>query len=151
MKIRKVWAVKGTKPIILSTGSHKLIVMSGVVFEDGSQLFRSYSIADSDSFLDYLKNLLRKHPKIILYIDKAPWHREKRVKHFISHNKYRLKIRWFPSGHPELNPMEETWNQGKEIVLGSHYYSTFSEFKNEVIIFYRTKRFKLDLYKYLCH
>jgi len=124
--------------------------MSGVVFENGSQFFRSYTVANSDTFLLFLKALLRKHPKIILFIDRASYHKEKRVKSFIRHNKHRLKIRYFPSGHPELNPMEETWNQGKQIVQGSKYYSTFAEFKSEVITLYRTKRFKLDLYNYLC-
>lgn len=124
--------------------------MSGAIFENGSQFFRSYPVADSNSFLSYLKELLYYQDKIILFIDKAPWHREKRVKHFIKHNKHRLKIRFFPSGHPELNPMEETWHQGKQIIQGAVYYSTFKEFKNKVTTFYRTKRFKLDLYKYLC-
>lgn len=125
--------------------------MSGAVFEDGTQFFRSYPVADSNSFLAFLNALLGKYSKIILFIDKASWHREKRVKHFIKHNKHRLKIRFFPSGHPELNPMEETWRQGKQIIQGAVYYSTFTEFKRKVISFYRTKRFKLDLYKYLCH
>jgi len=113
-------------------------------------LFRLYSTANSDAFLDFLKALLRKYPHLILFIDKAPWHREKRVKKFFRKNKHRLKIRWFPSGYPEANPMEECWNQGKSEVLGSIFYNSFKEFKSAVSNFYRTKRFTLDLYKYLC-
>jgi len=150
VKLRAVWAVKGSKPTILQTGSHKKVVVSGIVAEDGSQLFRSYDVADSNTFLDILKVLMKKYEYLILYIDRAPWHREKRVKKFFRKHKQSLKIRWFPPGFPESNPMEECWNQGKSEVLGSIFYDSFDEFKSAVSNFYRTKRFKLDLYKYLC-
>jgi transposase len=151
VKLQSVWAVNGSKPIILTTGSHRKIVVSGAVAEDGSQLFRLYDSANSDAFLDFLNALLRKYAFVILFIDKAPWHKEKRVIQFFRKNKHRLKIRWFPSGFPEANPMEECWNQGKSQVLGSIFYDSFADFQNAVSIFYRTKRFMLDLYKYLCH
>lgn len=151
MKIRSVWAVKGTKPKILTTGSHKKIVWSGALAENGTQLFRTYKTADSNAFLDYLHHLHKKYPKMILFIDKAPWHREKRINRFFRKNKKTIKIKWFPSGNPEANPMEECWKQGKTEVLGSIFYHSFQDFKKATTIYYRTKRFKLDLYKYLCH
>ena len=77
--------------------------------------------------------------------------KETRVKKFLSKHKHRIKVRWFPSGFPEANPMEECWNQGKDDVLGSTFCESFEEFREAVIGYYRTKRFKLDLYKYLCH
>ena len=85
-------------------------------------------------------------------MDKATYHKkEARVKRFLRKNKHCIKIRWFPSGFPEANPMEECWNQGKKDILGSKFFDSFGEFKEAVIKYYRTKRFKLDLYKYLCH
>ena len=152
VKIRSVWAVKGSKPRILTTGSHRKIVFYGAISEDGRQCFRTYPEANSDGFLDYIKILLRKYPKMILFMDKATYHKkEARVKKFLRKRKHCIKIRWFPSGFPEANPMEECWNQGKEDVLGSKFFDSFGEFKEIVIRYYRTKRFKLDLYKYLCH
>lgn len=152
VKIRAVWAIKGSKPRILTTGAHRNVAVFGSLAEDGRQLFRQYKSANSDAFLDYLKILLRKYSKIILFIDKATYHRkEKRVKKFFRKNKHRIRIRWFPSGFPEANPLEECWNQGKNIVQGSHFYNAFDEFHKTVSTFYRTRRFKLDLYKYLCH
>ena len=50
VKIRSVWAIKGSKPCILTTGSHRKIVWFGSLAEDGSQLFRQYENGDSDSF-----------------------------------------------------------------------------------------------------
>ena len=152
VKIRSVWAVKGSKPITLATGSHRKIVVYGTYAEDETQCFRTYPEADSNGFLDYLKVLLRKYPKMILFMDKATWHRkEARVKKFLAKHKHCIKVRWFPSGFPEANPMEECWNQGKEDVLGSTFYESFERFEKAVKEYYRTKRFKLNVYKYLCH
>jgi len=151
VKIRKVWAIKGSRPYVLATGSHRKVVVSGILCEDGSQMFRTYGSADSDSFLDLLKCAVRKYKYLALFVDRAKWHREWRVRRFFRKNKHRLKIFWFPSGHPELNPMEECWNQGKDEVLGSKFFNKFSDFKIGVRVYYRTRRFKLDLYKYLCH
>ncbi|MBI5554054.1 MAG: hypothetical protein HY917_04935 [Candidatus Diapherotrites archaeon] len=60
-------------------------------------------------------------------------------------------IRWFPVAFPEANPLEECWRQGKNNCLGSTFHQTFQEFKKTTQKYYRTKRFKLNLYKYLCH
>ena len=152
VKIRAVWAIKGSKPIILTTGSHRKTCWFGALAEDGTQLFRQYTTADSDSFLDYIKQLHKKYPKMILFIDKATYHKkEARVKKFFRKNKDTIKVRWFPSGFPEANPLEECWNQGKDKVLGSKFYDSFSDFQKACAEYYRTKRFNLDLYKYLCH
>jgi len=56
----------------------------------------------------------------------------------------------FSSGFPESNPVEECWNQGENSILGSKFYDSFDEFRKSSIAYFRTRRFKLDLYKYLC-
>ncbi|MBI2668695.1 transposase, partial [Candidatus Woesearchaeota archaeon] len=143
---------KGSKPRILSTGSHRKIVFYGAISEDGKQCFRKYPEADSDGFLEYLHVLLRKFPKMILFMDKATWHKkEARVKRFLRKHKEQIIVKWFPLGFPEANPIEECWNQGKDDVLGSKFFDSFEEFEKAVITYYRTKRFKLDLYEYLCY
>ena len=151
--MRAVWAVKGSKPRILATGSKRRICVFGAVAEDGTQLFRQYdNTADSDAFLDYLGLLGRKYPKMILFLDKATYHyKEARVKRYFRKHRGCIRVRWFPSGFPEANPVEECWNQGKRDVLGSTFYDSFADFQKAVSEYYRTKRFKLDLYKYLCH
>jgi transposase len=152
VKMRAVWAVKGSKPVMLTTGSHKSISWFGALADDGAQLFRQYEWADSDHFLDYMKHLHRKHPKMILFLDKATYHKkEKRVKRFFRERRKTIRLRWFPSGFPEANPLEECWRQGKDSVLGSAFHDSFEDFKKASSTYYRTRRFKLNLYKYLCH
>ncbi len=150
MKIRKVWAIKGSRPLILTTGSKRKIVLFGALGEDRKQLFRRYDVANSDTFLDYLKHLRRKWPKMILFLDKASYHKEKRVKSFLRKHKDSIRVFWFPTANPEANPVEECWKQGKDEVLGSTFYKSFKNFREAVIEYYRTKRFNLEVYKYLC-
>lgn len=152
VKLRAVWVVKGSKPVVLTTGSHKNVVWFGSLADNSTQLFRQYPIANSDYFLDYLKRLCKKYPKMILFLDKATYHKkEERVKKFFIKHKSSIRVRWLPSGFPEANPLEECWNQGKDSVLGSVFYNTFEDFRKATSKYYRTKKFKLDLYKYLCH
>ena len=142
VKIRKVWAIKGSRPIILTTGSKRKTVLFGALGEDEKQLFRQYKTADSDAFLDYLKQLRRKWPKMLLFIDKAPWHKEKRVKSFLRKHKDSIRVFWFPTANPEANPVEECWNQGKDKILGSTFYHSFEEFQNAIVKYYRTRRMR---------
>ena len=87
-----------------------------------------------------------------MFLDKAAWHKkEKRVRRLLRKNKHRIKVRWFPSGFPEANPVEECWKQGKNEVLGSKFHESFEEFEKAISVYYRTRKFNLDLYKYLCH
>mgnify|MGYP001572118829 CR=1 FL=1 len=152
VKVRSVWAIKGSKPRILTTGSHDKIVWFGSLAEDGTQLFRKYPNADSDAFLDFVKQLHKKYPKMILFIDKATYHKkEKRVKKFFRKHQDSIKVRWFPSGFPEANPVEECWNQGEDFIKGSILHNSFKEFKQASTNYFQRRRFKLNLYKYLCH
>lgn len=150
--VRKVWAIKGSRPRTLTTGSHRKMCWFGALAEDGTQMFRHYENADSDGFLDFMRQLQKKYPKMVLFIDKATYHRkEARVKKFFRQNRHCIKVRWFPSGFPEANPVEECWNQGENSILGSKFYDSFDAFRKSSITYFRTRRFKLDLYKYLCH
>ena len=152
VKLRAVWVVTGSRPFVLTTGSHRHTVWFGALAEDGTQLFRQYPTADSDAFLNYLDCLQRKYPKMILFLDKATYHRkEERVVAYLKRHRKTIRVRWFPTGFPETNPVEECWHQGKDFVLGSTLPESFEELKVQTRKYYRTKKFNLDLYKYLCH
>lgn len=152
VKLRKVWVVKGRKPVILTTGSHRRIVLFGSLADDGTQLYRLKKNGDAENFLPYLDELRKKYPRMVLFLDRATYHKtDKEVVAYLRAHRKTLRVRWFPPGFPESNPVEESWKQGKGDVLGSTFYESFDEFKKAVRIFYRTKQFKLNLYNYLCH
>jgi hypothetical protein len=47
------------------------------------------------------------------------------------------------------NAVEECWRQGKDDLLVSKYYPRFLHLRNVITKYYRTKRFHLDITKYL--
>ncbi len=87
--------------------------------------------------------------KVILIIDRAPWHRAKKVKKYLFKRRREIKIIWFPRGCPEMNPVEECWRQAKIEVNGGRVNESFESMKKELINFLKHKEFKQNMRKYL--
>lgn len=117
---------------------------------DGKQMFRQYDDFDAETFLAYLKVLHRKFSKMILFMDKArQHHRSKRVQEYLKENQDTIKVLWFPNSCPELNAVEECWRQGKDDLLSNIFYDRFIDLKTSIAGYYRTRRFRLGIVKYL--
>jgi transposase len=149
--IKKVWAPKGSKPRVKITGSHKKSFVFGSLSLDGKQLFRQFDEMNSKTFLQYLKCLKRKYRKFVFFYDGAPWHKAKEIKKFFRENSDCILPVPFPKCSPEFNAVEECWRDGKEDILGSTYPPSFEDLQRILSSYYRTKRFRLDMVRYLCH
>lgn len=148
--IRKVWAIKGSKPQVKITGSHKKTFLFGSLSLNGRQLFRQYSEMNYKIYIEYLKCLKRKFKRFFFYHDGAPWHRKKEVLNFFEANKECIIPIRFPKYSPKFNPTEECWRQSKKDILGSIFPPLFEDFKKNISQYFRTKRFNLDIVNYLC-
>lgn len=85
--VKKVWAKKGSKPRIMTTGSHEKVFEFGSVALDGSTLFRSYDYMNSRVFISYLNTLKREYGRFVLFYDRAPWHTSGDVEKFLEKNR----------------------------------------------------------------
>jgi hypothetical protein len=58
---------------------------------------------------------------------------------------------YLPKGSPEFNAVEENAGdrEGKHDLLVSKYYLRFTDLKSSISKYYRTRRFNLDVVKYL--
>lgn len=148
--IRHLWVKKGSKPIVLTTGSHRRTCLFGSLSLEGKQLFRQYDTANGKNFITYMKTLKRKFGSFLLFMDRAPHHRSNYVQRWLRKNRKHIKVKWFPTARPELNPLEECWRQSKNIIQANHIHPTFETMKKEISKTMRTKRFKLNMVKYLC-
>jgi len=103
------------------------------------------------TFLDYLKQvkkLLGK--KVVMFTDRAKQHQSKKVKEYLKENNDYIRIIYLPKGSPEFNAVvEECWRQGKYDLLVSKYYPGFDDLKSSIAKYYRTRRFNLNIVKYL--
>ncbi len=148
MTKRRKWIFKDKRPMVTVTGSHSKTIVFGVLSLDGKQLFRQYERFDSQSFIAYLEDVKRKFNKFIIFVDRASQHRAKIVKEYLQRNLETIRIEYFPVGSPEFNAVEECWRQGKYNIL-SNYHSGLSYLKEMISQYYRTRRFNLDIKKYL--
>ena len=148
--VKKVWAIKGSNPIVLVTGKHKKTCLFGAVSLDKRQIFRQSKKINQDSFLNFLKEIKKKFKKFVLYMDKAPWHNNKKIEKYLKKQKRCIRVIWFPKYSPELNPVEECWRQSKDSVVGSKFYYKFESMKKEFSSYLRTKKFRLNIVNYLC-
>ena len=146
-----MWTPEGKRPIVTVTGSHQKTCVFGTLLTiDGKQLFRQYKTFDQDSFISYLRELKRKFHKLILFLDRAPQHcRSQRVKAYIERNSDTMIVEYLPKGSPELSAVEQCWRQGKDDLLVSRYYPRFASLKDAITNYYRTKRFNLNILKYM--
>lgn len=148
MLVRRVWAVKGSRPRIKVTGSHRKTCVYGALGSDGRQLFRQYPNLRAESFLSFLKRVEAKFSRFILLMDQASWHTAGEIAmHLV--DRENVELLFFPAYTPELNPLEECWRQPKnELML--RLYPGFEGLRRAIAEYYRTKRFRLNLINYLC-
>jgi transposase len=79
----------------------------------------------------------------------ANGYRSRRVKEYLKENTAKLGIVYLLKGSPQFNAVEECWRQGKYDLLVSTYYGSFTDLKSTIAKYYMTRRFNLDIAKYL--
>lgn len=150
--VKSVWAYRDMRPIVKVTGSHQRTCVFGALSMEGrqQQLFRQYDEFNANTFLAYLKELHRKFPRMILFMDKARQHyRSEKVKEYLEKHNDSIMAVWFPNCCPELNAVEECWRQGEKDLLHCIFYDRFMDLKGSIAEYYRTKRFRLSIVRYL--
>ena len=148
--VRRIWIEQEKRPVVRITGSHKHSCIFGAMSIEGKQLFRQYDIFNGDTFLDYLKKIHAKFPKCYLFMDKASSHyKSKKVIQYFEDNKDTLIPVYLQAASPEFMVMEEVWNIAKRDLFVLKYYSSFADLKNKISIYFRTKKFNLDMWNYL--
>ena len=145
---RKKWISSNKRPIVTVTGSRRRTIVFGCLSLEGKQLFKQYDKFNSNTFIDYLKQIQKRFGKIIIFADRARSHCSKITRKFLAENKDTARIEYFPVSSPEFNAVEECWRQGKYHIL-SAYYPLFDVLKSTISYYYRTTRFNLDIVKYL--
>ncbi len=83
-------------------------------------------------------------------MDKAsPHYTYKKVIKYFEDNKDTLIPVYLPTVSPEFMMMEEVWNIAKRDLLVLKYYTPFADLKNKMSVYFRTKRFNLNMRNYL--
>lgn len=102
---------------------------------------------DEDTFIRFVKYLLRVHGKLALIADRATHHfKSKKVKWFVGRNKGKIILWPLPKRLPELNPMEQGWKSSRANVT----YKLFEDTKSlgRAVKSHIQREFEVNLFQF---
>jgi transposase len=151
VEVRRVWAVEGSRPVRVTANSRDRTILFGAISLDGRQHFRQYRSFNGETFLAFLKTVHRRFRKLYLFMDRASQHtKTKKVQDYLKANRKTIRVRWIPKGCPEFVVVEECWRQGeKDLSATPQFPLTLQDLKTMLAKYYRTRRFNLDMRKFL--
>jgi transposase len=88
---------------------------------------------NADRYIEFLEQLLagRSRPLIVI-VDRAPFHRAKKVRDFVRAHRTQIRVYFLPSYSPELNPDEQVWNLLKSKMIGKTTVKNKPELKRKI-------------------
>ena len=96
--------------------------------QTGEEIAMLSDVMNSEVSARHLEMILDANPDvpILLFWDRAPWHRGKAINKILEKNP-RLEIIRFPPACPELNPQEHVWKAVRRAVSHNHIEAKFPE------------------------
>ena len=142
----KYWAKVGLRIFMTWSGGHQRFSMFCTMAMDGRYFFNHTTKTDTTSFLEHIEKVYEKVGKMVLFLDRAPWHTSAAAKEFFeSHD---IIIVWYPVGHPYLNPVEEVWSVLKRAVVHSVRYADTAAHLTAVYGFIGNHEFDYCFFKF---
>jgi len=130
----KTWGARGIRPVVYVTGGRGRVNILSVVTAQGDLRYHvTENRINSDEYIQFLKQLLeeRKRP-LILVVDRASFHRSKKVRIFIWHHRRQIRLHYLPTYSPKLNPDEHVWEEIKDKKLGRQPIKDKGDLKKRV-------------------
>jgi transposase len=86
-----------------------------------------------EAFASHLRHIGRaypreKHPRVVLVIDNAPWHRGRPIDEAMRGNPH-LQFYRLPSYSPQLNPVERFWKKLRRRATHNRLFDTLADLK----------------------
>ena len=151
---RRCWAKKGTTPIVYMNGSKESIDVGGALTSKGKFHYQQMKRQVKEEVLKFIKRLHQKyrntHRKILFILDKATWHKNDLVKGYFKKHKDTIDYMWFPTGAPDINPVEECWNQTRDNKTANTSHDSGKHLAYSLKSYWNTQPFNLNLLNYLC-
>ena len=148
-RMKKVWALKGSKPVGFLKHSIKRTHIIGAL--TGEKVIIEYAErVDSEKIIEFLENLKTYYNKFVLVMDNAGWHRSGKMKKYFQENKESIIVEYLPPYSPELNPTETCWKIIRRNVLDSNLFYDLLELKCGIKEFTNNHNWNINLFNYLC-
>ena len=79
---------------------------------------------NSETFVEFLKELRQEYGRLIILLDNASYHRYRAVNEFVKSTCGEIKLAYLPPYTTQLNPIEIQWRVLKEMLAGRYFEST---------------------------
>jgi transposase len=86
-----------------------------------------------------------KHPRVVLVIDNAPWHRGRPIDLALADNPH-LEFKRLPSYSPHLNPVERFWKKLRRRATHNRLFDTLADLRSSIrasLSYFQTVRHKV--------
>ncbi len=146
-----VWSLKGIKTYMKAPSKGEKISIFAAVGIRGQKHIDTFSKANTDAFIKFLKGLVKKYGKrykrIIIIMDNASYHKSKKLLEYIETTNI-IPV-YLPTSVPELNAIEELWHQFKSKMPADLYFEVVEDMIKYVEENLKNKPIKLDVLKFL--
>ena len=115
----------------------------------GRQMVRNIGKYTGENVLRYIKELHRNWGQFGLVWDKAPQHTCRVVSDYLADNAGDIRVQWFPTAWPELNPVEHYWSKLERHAIMNEVFDTVDERVKGIMNVVRTMKADLDIKKIL--
>lgn len=144
--VRRTWAPRGQTPVLRAWHRHERIsAVSALTVSPQRRRVGVYFHLQRKNLhwpdlLRFLRQLRRRLPgKIILVLDKWSVHRAA-ISRLLKQHGATVHVEWLPSYAPELNPVEQVWNNSKYADLANYTPDQIEELATSVRTVFKTKR-----------
>ena len=150
--IRKIWALKGTKPKGIFWWSNKKANMFGALIDGKKLHYEWYDKLNTISFIDFMKRFvatLDTHKKYVFIFDNGPAHKSKKSKEYLDSLGRNIFVEFLPPYSPQLNCIETCWKIIRYNVTNSNFFQSIELLKKGVETFLEGHYFMLNPNNYL--
>ena len=109
--------------------------------KDGKIHMRCSDKLNSETFIDFLKEMLEIYGKFVMILDNASYHTSTTLNDFIESTHDNIKLIFLPPYTPQLNPIEIQWAVLKKLLAG-RYFKTADELADAVNALIETNEMK---------
>lgn len=107
-------------------------VLGVVDINNGCEFFaKRKEKINSETFIEFIYEVVEKFGEFILIMDNAPWHTSKKVSPVLDELSDIISIYFLPKYSPDLNPVELYWRVAKRR-LANRLFKTKNQFHNAV-------------------
>lgn len=112
----KTWGSRGPSPKVAVTGQRGRVNILSMVSASGELRYHlTEGRVDSAVYIAFLKQILKGRTRaLILVVDRASFHRSKKVRAFLCQNRHHIRVKFLPAYSPERNPDEHVWEEIKD-------------------------------------